>query len=211
MQFNLFLTGMKRLASIIFCFIIVSICEAQNFDASLILGANFSQIDGDQFAGYNKLGLNTGIEISREVNEEWDAAFELMYSMKGSKKVIDPDVFEPTLKISYHYVEVPLLAKYKGFKKIELLGGVSLGVNVFNERDDNGIITEEDELNRTEVALVLGGGYYISDNVALELRHGYSLLSVRDFPIVVNSPTWFGRAGWYNRLFTVGVRYDLGS
>jgi opacity protein-like surface antigen len=203
--------GMKRLISIIFCFTIISVSQAQNFNAALLVGANFSQIDGDQFAGYNKLGANLGIEISRAVKEDWEASFEIKFSMKGSKKVIDPESLEPTLKISYHYAEVPLLVKYVGFKDIDLLGGVSLGVNVFNERDDNGIVTEEDELNKSEMALVLGGSYYFTDNLAVELRHGYSLLSIRDYPIIVNSPTWFGRAGWYNRLFTVGLRYQLGN
>lgn len=184
---------------------------AQSFDASLLLGANFSQIDGDQFAGYNKLGLNAGIGISRNIDQQWDLGFEIKYSMKGSKKVIDPEVFTPTLKIDYHYLEVPVLAFYNINEKAVAFGGPSLGFNVFNQRNDNGFKTEEDELNRTELALVLGAMYKVNDQWGLEIRHGYSMLSIRDFPIVVNSPTWFGRAGWYNRLFTLGVRYDLGS
>ena len=32
---------------------------AQDFVAELLLGANFSQVDGDQLGGYNKLGANS--------------------------------------------------------------------------------------------------------------------------------------------------------
>ena len=98
----------------------MSISYCQNFKAAILVGANFSQVDGDQLGGYNKLGLNTGIEISRSVNDNWDAAFEIRYTMKGSKKVLDPKSLDPTLKLSYHYIEVPLLAKYRGFEKFEL-------------------------------------------------------------------------------------------
>ncbi len=184
---------------------------AQGYKADLLLGANFSQVDGDQLGGYNKLGLNIGIAISRPLTKPWEASFEILYTQKGSKKVIDPDNITPTLKIDYHYVEVPLLARYKLNKKIRFFGGPSIGVNVFNQRDDNGIVLKEKQLLKYEVALHLGGSYHLTDKLSADLRHSYSLLSIRDFPIVVNSPTWFGRAGWYNRLFTVGLRYNLGE
>jgi opacity protein-like surface antigen len=200
---------MKKFAFVFLIVFSVQASYAQEFGASLVVGANFSQVDGDQMGGYNKLGLNSGIAISRKVNNEWTASFEILYAMKGSKKVIDPDNFEPYLKLSYHYVEVPLLARYSFTDKINFFGGPSIGVNVFNQRDDNGIVTSEEGLTTTEIGLHLGGNYKITDKMALELRHAYSLLSVRDYPIIVNGPTWFGRAGWYNRLFTIGIRYDL--
>ena len=59
---------------------------AQDFGAQLFLGANFSQVDGDQMGGYNKLGANVGIQINRPTNNDWESAFEIRYSMKGSKK-----------------------------------------------------------------------------------------------------------------------------
>jgi opacity protein-like surface antigen len=185
--------------------------QAQSYKADILLGANFSQIDGDQFAGYNKLGLNLGFAINRTVKGPWDASFEILYTQKGSRKVLDPDIIEPSLVINYHYIELPLLARYALNDKVQFYAGPSFGINVFNERDDNGFIKKEEALNKTEVAMHLGGSYAVSDHFALDLRHSYSILSIRDFPIIVNSPTWFGRAGWYNRLFTIGVRYRMGQ
>ena len=209
MQVYLFLSSMKKfVATILFLSLFVT-SPGQDFGASILVGANFSQIDGDQFAGYNKLGLNVGIEIDRALNSDWDAAFEIRFSMKGSKKVVDPDVIDPTLKISYNYLEVPLMAKYTRFESFTPYSGISVGVNVFNERDDNGIVTEEEELKATEVGFVLGATYNLTDELGIDIRHSYSLLSVRDYPIIVNSPTWFGRSGWYNRLFTVGLKYQF--
>ncbi|MFT4827291.1 MAG: opacity protein-like surface antigen [Bacteroidia bacterium] len=183
---------------------------AQSFGASLLAGANFSQVDGDQLGGYNKLGANLGVQIDRNIKEDWDAAFEIRFSMKGAKKVIDPEAPPTfTLKLSYHYLEVPLLIKYTHFDRFTPYAGPSIGVNVFNQRDENTITSKEEKLNRIEVGFHLGATYHLTDKIGIDLRHSYSLLSVRDYPIVVNSPTVFGRAGWFNRLFTAGIVYKL--
>ncbi len=211
MQVYLFLSGMKKIFLLFFCVSMSLISSAQDFKAALLLGANFSQVDGDQLGGYNKLGLNAGIEISRPVNNDWDAAFELRYSMKGSKKVLNPEFYEPSLKISYHYVEVPLVARYKKYEKITPYAGISLGANVYNLRNDNGITYKEEALKKGEVGFLIGGTYHLNEKVGLDLRHSYSLLSIRDYPFIVNGPTWFGRAGWYNRMFTIAVNYNLAN
>ena len=209
MQVYLFLSQMKNVFLLFWLLTLSSTVLAQSFGAQLALGANFSQVDGDQLGGYNKLGANVGVQINREINDIWQAAFEMRYSMKGAKKVIDPDAPEPTLKLSYHFVEVPLMAKYTKLKKVTPYGGLSVGVNVFNERNDDGIISEEEALQRFEVCFLLGVTYHLTDKIGLDLRHSYSLLSIRDYPVVVNSPTVFGRAGWFNRLFTAGIVYKL--
>ncbi|PCJ66743.1 MAG: hypothetical protein COA58_04600 [Bacteroidetes bacterium] len=201
---------MKKIIILLFVLGFWDISLAQSFGAQLVLGANFSQVDGDQLGGYNKLGVNAGIQINREISDDWEAAFEIRYSMKGAKKVIDPKAPATfTLKLNYHYVEVPVLAKYKGFEKLIPFGGISIGINVLKERDENGITSKEPQLNATELGLILGISYQFNDRIAADLRHAYSLSSVRDAPIIINSPTVFGRAGWYNRLFTIGLNYRL--
>ena len=78
---------------------------------------------------------------------------------------------------------------------------------MFNERNESGRQSAEEELTLLELGLTLGGTYFITDKVGFDLRHSYSLSSIRDVPIIINSPTWFGRPGWYNRLFTIGITY----
>lgn len=204
---------MKRIVLFFLLAYSYSFVRGQGFGAELLIGINLSQVDGDQLAGYNKLGLNTGLQINRKINESWDGAFEIRYSMKGARTVVtDPDLPPPLdLKLNYHYVEVPLLAKYSALEKFTFYGGPSIGINVLNERNENGRQSEELELKLIELCVHLGGTYFLTDKIGLDLRHSYSLSSVRDVPIIVNSPTWFGRAGWYNRLFTVGVVYRAGS
>lgn len=203
---------MKKILSLLFVVCFASSVSAQGFGARLLLGANFSQVDGDQLGGYNKLGANFGLEINRKISDDLEGAFEIRFSMKGARKVIDQEaaVPDPTLILRYNYLEVPLLLKYTHWDRIIPYAGVSIGVNVFNERDDDGRVGDEENLNPTEVALQLGGTYMITEKIGLDLRHGYSLLSVRDFQRVPNAPGLFQRTGWFNRLFTVGLVIDLG-
>ncbi|MDB4107055.1 PorT family protein [Bacteroidia bacterium] len=199
---------MKKILLIFFSLYSCLFALGQGFGAQVHLAANFSQVDGDQLGGYNKLGLNAGLQINRAIKEDWEGAFEIRYSMKGAKKVIDPEAPATfSLKLNYDYLEVPFLLKYTKYDKITPFAGISVGANVRNQRDENGIVSNEQALNFMEVGFHLGGNYHFTDKWGIDLRHSYSLISVRDFPIVVNSPTWFGRAGWYNRLFSVGLTY----
>ena len=42
---------------------------AQNFKLILSSGINFSQVNGDNLAGFNKLGLVAGAGVSRSINQ----------------------------------------------------------------------------------------------------------------------------------------------
>ena len=104
---------MKKYLLLSCLFLIINRGVAQDFGAQLLFGTNFSQVDGDQLGGYHKLGLNTGIQINRNIHENWVSAFEIRYSMKGAKKIIDPEAPPTfTLDLKYHYLEVPFLIKY---------------------------------------------------------------------------------------------------
>ncbi len=197
-----------RIFTFLFC-AIAGVCSAQDFGASLALGANFSQVDGDHLAGYNKLGMNAGLQINRKINNDWEGAFEIRFSMKGAKKVLDPDFPTPDLKLSYHYLEVPLLAKYTKYDKITPYAGLAIGVNVFNERDENSIRTEESALRPMETSFILGGTYFITPKVGIDLRHSMSITTIRDQKLIIQSATVIGNAGWRNRLFTLGLVFNL--
>lgn len=184
---------------------------AQEFGARLKLGANFSQVDGDNMSGYNKLGANIGLEINRNINDKWDAFTEIRYSMKGARTPIqDPEDFTGfTIIMNYHYIELPLMARYNGIDRLPIYGGLSAGVNVFNQRNENGMKFQEPELLTMEYALHLGVTFEINEKWEADVRHSQSFISIRDYDWVVISPFWWGRAGWYNRLFTIGLNYKL--
>ena len=75
-------------------------------------GITASQVDGDSYSGFNKLGFNAGGFINQHIdlNIYWQA--ELKYVSKGVYK--GPGDYDPTLyRSSYHCLEIPLSAHYR--------------------------------------------------------------------------------------------------
>jgi hypothetical protein len=110
---------------------------AQRFIGSVVAGANFAQIEGDNVHGFTKVGFNGGLGLTLPLNRKqtWQISLELLYSMKGSVKHysqagnfdtnrlaptmyedVDRSVpFDPKTKcnISLDYVEIPVLIHYE--------------------------------------------------------------------------------------------------
>ena len=69
--------------------------NAQRFIGSVIAGANFAQIEGDDVHGFYKIGFNGGLGLTVPVNRKqtWQISIEMLYSMKGSVKHCSPGYF----------------------------------------------------------------------------------------------------------------------
>lgn len=82
--------------------------EAQRFSAGLVAGLNASQIDGDELAGFDKVGLTGGIKTIMEFESVWRMNMELLYSERGSRPdIFNPD-YDPDIEISLKYIEIPV-------------------------------------------------------------------------------------------------------
>lgn len=86
------------------------------FNAGLVLGFGLSQIDGDQYTGFDKVGLRGGLKGSIYIHPRLDIVVGLLYNQKGSR-------FEDKSSTLYHrnrgrvlhfdYMEVPLMISFK--------------------------------------------------------------------------------------------------
>jgi hypothetical protein len=183
---------------------------AQQFRGGIIAGINGSQVDGDHYAGYNKLGIMAGFFVYRPVSEKLDIQLEIKYMGKGaSKKTTKSDLVQ--YKSQLHYVEMPLLLHYKASRKLGIEAGLGFGyLFSYAEKDEYGEIPIEDaaKFNAFELSSIIGLRYNIKPFLALNLRYSYSILPI------LNSPgdiTYFFNRGAYNNLFSIGVMYELGQ
>jgi hypothetical protein len=180
------------------------------FQAHLRLGGNFSQVDGDAIGGYNKVGLHTGIGVSHKIaGKNHHIGFEILYSQKGSVRRIDPKDPSPQIfRLYFDYIEFPILYEVEPefLDNSRLYIGPSIGANI-NAKRDEGFGKQDAQLNRFEIGLNLGLKYYLSDRLAADVRHSYSLFRVGDN--FANGLNIFNRVGMYNRLFTVALSYDI--
>ncbi len=190
------------------CSLFVFGARAQ-FSAGLLGGATFAQVDGDKISGYNKTGLSAGIRIDYKINERWYSGFEILYTMKGSKEITDPDKPVADLfRLRFDYIEFPLKLSYEK-KDFLFYFGPTVGVNVIAMRDELGLGWMDTEIRKMEFGALAGAEYDLSDQFSIGLRHQNSLVRVGDD--YDNGLNIWNRAGLYNRLFGIYVVYVLGK
>lgn len=166
------------------CILLASGSYAQTFRAALIGGINLSQIDGDNMAGYDKLGWNVGAKAHAFIAEKWSVAFEILYSEKGARASLIDRQFVPPTDIRLRYAEVPVMINYHdpngmifaaGFSYNQLFRFVRVvnGVNTSNQAP----IPDDDDW------MIVGGiTYVIKEKVGINARMSYSLVRIATDP-----------------------------
>src|SRR5689334_21238513 len=83
---------------------------AQNFHAGLLAGISTSQVDGDNLAGYHKVGIKGGVFVNRQLSEKFALQLEIEFLQKGSRKPVDT-IENTFFLMRLNYIDVPLLAR----------------------------------------------------------------------------------------------------
>jgi hypothetical protein len=79
----------------------------RRFDAGIVAGANFSQVDGDDMRGFHQIGLVAGGRVDTRISRRFRLGLELLYSQMGSR-LSDTDARPRFDRIRINYVEVPV-------------------------------------------------------------------------------------------------------
>lgn len=182
--------------------------NAQPFNSGIFLGTNTSQIEGDSYKGFNKIGYQIGVFTSREISSKLDWKLGLSWINKGSFKPSEPDLgIFGTYKISLNYVEIPFTLEYP-WKGIIIEGGLLAGVLISaKEEDENGQVTVKTlNYNFGEIGWVFGLQYPFSEKVKVNLRYSRSLLPIAD-SIEITRFGLFG--GSFNNLIQINFSYQF--
>ena len=84
--------------------------QALRFDGGPVAGINASQVQGDDYTGFNKLGLSGGAFIDiRNPDNYWGIRLEMHYAEKGSRRGGDPEVGTTTIELRMNYIDIPVL------------------------------------------------------------------------------------------------------
>jgi len=188
-----------------------NLLSAQNFSASLMMGINGSQIDGDGMSGYYKPGLAAGAGVRFPLNEKISFGPEFLYSMKGSKASFE-QVTEfgfPRIIYRVNYLDLPIVMDYRISSGLEAEAGLSFG-RLLNARLDNGtnlgFVDVPYLFRKSDFQLLLGLKYKIFDNTWLSGRFMYSLISTNALGLtslnygLAGIP---GRGGFFNNILQI--------
>jgi hypothetical protein len=87
--------------------------SAQKIQGGMAAGFNLTMVDGDEFYGYKKFGINAGPMVLVPLGEKITVNIETIYNQKGSREKAH---FEDSLSGAYHlkldYLEVPFYIQY---------------------------------------------------------------------------------------------------
>ncbi len=163
--------------------------DEPTFFGGFILGTNFAQVDGDNFAGFRKIGLNGGAIVHTRIGEGFTASMELLYSQKGSiaGKNQVPIRYGPSRFLIEEYniritsASVPLSINYFFPDKRSIVSaGATYAYLVDATAVLNGVETiEQFPFKKHEVALQLGGSYRLWKKFYLNMRFQMSMLNIR--------------------------------
>lgn len=112
-------------------------------------GINATQIDGDGYGGYDKVGIVGGVGLTVFFKEKWTGSLEMLYSRKGSvNRRIDESPYAGSYFAEYiakvNVIEMPLAITYYHFpKRWAFTAGVAFNI-LIDEMEDFGYYYQPD-------------------------------------------------------------------
>lgn len=157
--------------------------RAQEFNAGIFGGVTASQVDGDSYGGYHKLGFTAGVFVNREIDNNIFWQLGIKYVTRGAYENSGPNSTE-IFKSQYRYLELPLSVHYIYDGKIQVEIGTSPEVLLsYASFDEYGKIPQDADFveNRRFGLSVFAGMYYwFKPSLGVGLRFTYSAIPFRD-------------------------------
>jgi Outer membrane protein beta-barrel domain len=187
------------------------------FSGGLIGGVNFSQVDGDTYFGYHKVGITAGGVVFVYFTKMIGASMELVYTQKGSRGesiMESPAIGTYVTKyyMNINYVEVPLTLHVL-LKTIDFETGVSYARLIRSKEwieADQPVVIDPDKnsFNTSEVGYVFGIGRKVYKQLHANIRFQYSMTSIRKWERIPVG-YGYGTEGQFNNLFSLRLIYML--
>lgn len=187
--------------------------KSQNINGAVIVGGNFSQVDGDEVYGFNKFGINIGASaIIPLKNNKWSIILENVYSQKGAYKKLAPVATDsiPYYKLNLDYVEVPVLIQYNDKNVFSFGSGFSWGRLVNFKEVEHGQLTSWTTPNgpykRDDIQLLADLRFRLSGKFHFNIRYAYSIAKIRTRTYITQAGNPWERRQFHN-LVTLRVIY----
>lgn len=165
--------------------------QSQNIKGAVIFGGNLSQVHGDDFPGWRRIGFNVGAAAIIPLSNKWSVSIENLFTQKGSfqKEQYPPLLPDDTITGEYNlrlnYVEIPILAHYTD--KSNLTFGVGLSYSrlvSFKEVEQGGRVLSYSDLghafNDSDYSCLLDVRYRFWKKFVANVRFSFSMFKIRE-------------------------------
>lgn len=161
----------KKIILFSVCCLLSGFVQAQGFKGGLHVGLLATQVDGDGYGGYNKLGFFGGIFTNFALpNKTMQLQFELNYAQKGSAA-------KPIYRMSMQQVEPTILFGWTFWKKFMLEAGISCNILVSAKEYANLMLVPSEfgsNFYRFNVDFIGGLTYRFNEHWGASFRFSYS-------------------------------------
>jgi len=196
---------MKLGLGIMICCLMASSMNGQGLNSGIFGGLNVSQVSGDSYAGFSKLGFNAGFYVNRLIDDHFYWQAEIKYSTRGVYE--GPSDNDQTLyRSSYHILELPLSVNYLFEEKILVELGTSPEVLITTIYwDENGILDKSSYPGnrRFGLSVFAGIGYWFNDRMMGGFRYTNSAVPFRE-PQEWNNAQY---RGFFHNVLSLSLTY----
>ena len=185
------------------------------FDGRLLFGTNFSQLNGDTYGGYHKVGLNMGGQVYVHFSRLFGVSLELLYSQKGVrggtvKESYTLGTYFDKYYLNLNYAEAVLMAHFDTYI-FDYEAGISyarlIRSDEWAEADVPVVIDPAlAYFNSYDVNYAAGISGRINDHWHCNMRYQYSITPVRSWDRVL--PRYSdGSGGQHNEAVSLRLVY----
>ena len=203
---------MKKTTIAAFLILLVYAASAQRFEGGIVAGYNATQVEGDQFSGYNKPGILGGFYVQTDVAPAVFAGMDIKYSQKGARSRMKPKMTEPEKYIMrLGYLDIPVYAGFRTSDRGSVIAGASFGYLIHaKEFDESGEFVPEDQnaFKHFDLQPFLGFRFDMLDNLKLDLRFAMSVVPLRAIQ-GVDGTTSYWKNNQFNNVISLAVNYRL--
>jgi hypothetical protein len=200
-------TGIRIYMTVLVIWIMAVPVKGQPLHVGFFAGVNASQVAGDTYSGFNKLGPAAGAFLNQliDFNIYWQA--ELKYGIRGVYE--GPDENSTDLyRSSYHVLELALSVHYLHHNRVMVEIGTSPELLIAARfRDENGIMDPSTypDNRRLGLSVFAGLGYRINEKLMAGLRYTNSAIPFRK-PEEWNNPQY---RGYFHNVITLSFAYSF--
>ena len=190
--------------TLFFCLLILPglLTAQERFKAGIIFGANAAQINGDLSAGFNKLGLSTGLRGVVVLKEKMELSIDMLFSQRGSRST-EKEVLP--FKILLNYIEVPVAFNYMDWRsegedyyKLHFHAGLSYSRLISQKVEDEapgGLESLEPFFKSNDISILLGATFYTGPKLGFTFRYSRSFFPI--FKRTDNTPNSNSLLGYF--------------
>ena len=186
------------------------------FKGLFSVGLNACQVDGDQQAGYNRLGFCGGVGVMVRYHRFLSTSVEIHYSMKGAKARIVPNqnpAAGQLYDLQLDYIDIPVSLLNVHDKKLVMFSvGLTPSLMIrYRERDAKGldpnVVYAQTHITpkRFDLSGFAAFGFVIKQQFYLGAKFSYSFISMR--PPDSGTKT----NGQYNNVINFRFMYIMGQ